>query len=784
MKHLTYLTIFLFASACLYSQVNGLVVDAETNESLMGVNITGEFSGTSTDKHGQFFIDSQEGEELTFSHIGYEKVIVPAKDGMEIRLHAIVLKSTEIIVKAGLTAETLQRSTSSVTVLNTASIKRTDGSHFQDVMETIPNLNAAGGTSRPRFFQIRGIGERSQYFAEGPPNFSVGFVIDDIDLSGLGMAGLLYDLEQIEVFKGPQSSIFGPNALAGLISMRSTNPVDTFSAHIKLTGGTDNIQRLNGMINIPLGNAFALRVALESGSGDGFRTNKFLNKTNTNGRKENIIREKLLFQPNENFHAILTSFRAVLDNKYDAWAPDNNTDLFTYTNQQGWDKQETNAYSLRANYTEDKLDATFIVSRSETDLIHAYDGDWGNDDYWLQEPYYFDPNVTYWKYEFFDSTARNQINQTIEGRVSYGDVVVGYYSKSLEEKDEATGYLYGGDAMLATSDFDLNVSAIYGQIDRQISDRLKFLANFRQESNEIIYNGTASNFDWDVFDYVPLDTISFDVDHDLWGGKLAMQYLVNQEFNIYGSISRGYKAGGVNQHPYLAAENRPYDPEYIINYEAGFRYYTNKSNLHLSIFIANRQDQQVSISSQQQEGDPNSFVYYTANATTGSLSGLELDGTYRFNSSLALSGSLGLLNTHVDAFTFESDSGVTAILGDRAAAQAPNYSFNMALDYGKEEGMFARLELTGKDKFYYSDSHNEISDPYQLLNGHVGYNFGNWSIKMWGRNILDTRYTTRGFYFGLEPIWNEELQDHEYPDKKYVSYGDPAHFGVTMEYGL
>jgi outer membrane receptor protein involved in Fe transport len=106
------------------------------------------------------------------------------------------------------------------------------------------------------------------------------------------------------------------------------------------------------------------------------------------------------------------------------------------------------------------------------------------------------------------------------------------------------------------------------------------------------------------------------------------------------------------------------------------------------------------------------------------------------------------------------------------------------LDYGREEGVFARIELTGKDKYYFSDSHNEISDPYQLLNGHIGYNFGNWSIKLWGRNILDTRYATRGFYFGLEPIWNEELQDHEYPDKKYVSYGDPAHFGVTMEYGF
>ena len=75
-------------------------------------------------------------------------------------------------------------------------------------------MNWAGGTSRPRYFQIRGVGERSHYFGEGPPNFSVGFVLDDIDLSGLGMAGIMHDIKQVEIFKGPQSSVYGPNAVS------------------------------------------------------------------------------------------------------------------------------------------------------------------------------------------------------------------------------------------------------------------------------------------------------------------------------------------------------------------------------------------------------------------------------------------------------------------------------------------------------------------------------------------------------------------------------------------
>ncbi len=762
----------------LYPKIHGTVLDSKTDTPLSGVNITGNKLGTSSDNDGNFILNVDQGTELTFSHIGYSNIISIAQMGMTIKMIQSIIPVKEIIVRAGLKSKSLQQSTSSVTVIDDESIKQVDGSQFQDVMERIPNLNSAGGTSRPRYFQIRGMGERSHYFSEGPPNFSVGFVMDDIDLSGLGMAGFLYDLEQIEVFKGPQSAMYGPNALAGLISLRSKDPNQEFESHFRLTGGSDNIQRLNGMVNIPLGKSFSYRISMESGFGDGFRTNKFLNKTNTNGRSERIIREKLQFIPNNNFNAMLTYFNAKLDNKYDAWAPDNNEDLFTYTNQQGIDSQETNAFSLRTNYSQNKLNITLIASKSETDLVHAYDGDWGNDDYWLQPPYNFDPNITYWNYEFYDRTDRNRVNQTIEGRLIYGDVVLGYYTKSLEETDVASGWLYGGEATNANSQIDQKITAIYSQFEKQISNEFKAVSNIRLESNNFIYKGEANYYG------TPWNSVEFDIYHNLFGGKLALQYFVNDDINMYGSISRGYKAGGVNQHPVLTAENRPYNPEFMTNFELGLRRYTEKSTLHISAFLAKRQNQQVSISSQQTVGDPNSFVFYTANATTGSLSGLEFDGTIKLNSTLSVSGSLGILNTHVDAFTFESDSGVTTTSGNRESAHAPKYSFHLALDYKRKDGIFSRVEYSGKDKFFFSDSHDEISNPYQLLNGHVGYNFGNWSVKLWGRNILDIRYETRGFYFGLEPVWNEESQDHENLDKKYVSFGDPVHFGLTVEYGF
>src|SRR5271163_1363581 len=141
----------------------------------------------------------------------------------------------EIVVTASLRSTSVAELPESVTVLDRDTLRDAGVQHFEDVLSLIPDLNWAAGTSRPRFFQLRGIGEVEQY--QGAPNPSVGFLIDDIDFSGVGMPATLFDTRQVEVLRGPQGTVYGANALAGLISVRTEDPSRAFSLDGEATVG-------------------------------------------------------------------------------------------------------------------------------------------------------------------------------------------------------------------------------------------------------------------------------------------------------------------------------------------------------------------------------------------------------------------------------------------------------------------------------------------------------------------------------------------------------------------
>ena len=765
-----FLTLF---TQFLIAQITGIVTDKKSGEPILGVNVVAGEKGTFTNERGEFQLDVPRGIKLEFSHIGYQTQTIKAHTNMSVAMIEAVIMSKEIIVRAGLSDESLQKVASSVTVITGDHIRETGADHFQSLTEQIPNLNWAGGTSRPRYFQIRGIGERSHYFGEGPPNFSVGFVLDDMDLSGLGMVGLLYDIDQIEIFKGPQSSVYGPNAMAGLISLKSTDPTDHFEMRTSTSFGSDNHYGGSSVMNVQFMKNMKLRLGGVNNYSDGFRENVTQSVTHTNKREESFSRMKLSYDPNNQLSILATLIYTKLENGYDAWAPDNNTDFKTYSNDKGEDSQRTYGYSLRANFeASENLSITSITSFTETDLVHAYDGDWADSSYW-HDNHDFDPAVEGWAYEFYDKNERNRANLSQEIRLSMGSIILGGYFKHLIEQDEAKGYLFGGVATDAISHYDFQATAGYAQYGLDLTSSLKLKANVRFENNSIIYDGSSQGFN-DYWEKIFLPPIHFNIDHSMLGYRAALHYLKDEYTSFYGSVSQGYKSGGVNQQPYLSDISRPYEPEFIQNFEIGLKHATDKYRTQLSVFYGQRKDQQVSVSSQQVEGDPNSFLYYTGNAGSGTIQGFEWENMLNVSSNLSMDASLGYLKTWVEKFIYFASEGMETSGGDREAAMSPVITGSLRLNYSNDSGIFGSVRTSYKSGYFYSDSHNEKAEPYTLTNLALGKSFGKTTATVWIRNAFDERFTTRGFYFGLIPP--------DYPDQLWKSYGDPRQIGVSMDY--
>ena len=140
----------------------------------------------------------------------------------------------EVLVTGEFRGESLADSPASISIVSLEDQKAGTVNHLEEILDWLPNVNYASGASRARFVQIRGIGERGQ-FAE-PLNPSVGLVLDGVDMSGIGTAATLFDVQQVEVLRGPQGTLYGANALAGLINVISNDPSETFYSRLRLDG--------------------------------------------------------------------------------------------------------------------------------------------------------------------------------------------------------------------------------------------------------------------------------------------------------------------------------------------------------------------------------------------------------------------------------------------------------------------------------------------------------------------------------------------------------------------
>jgi outer membrane receptor protein involved in Fe transport len=676
----------------------------------------------------------------------------------------------EVVVTATLRQQSLLDTPVSITVLNERTLRDAGRQHFEDVLAAVPNLSWAGGTSRPRFFQIRGIGEREQY--EGAPNPSVGFLIDDIDFSGIGMPATLFDVGRIEVLRGPQGMRYGANALAGLIVMRGQEPADELGFATEASYGEYASESIGAAATGP---AEALnsswRIAVQRYESDGYRRDVFLHRDDTNGRDELTGRAKWRWRPSDDTTVDLTWLHAKLDNGYDGWSIDNTR--VSLADRPGKDAQTSDGASVRVETGAGSIGRlTVIAAGSNSDSEYSFDEDWGNERDWAP-----------FTYDYFYGSQRNRKTRSLEARLASPDAaepgriawLAGLYALDVDETlnegrqgvyiDPFTPEFSGTTDYHLRSDYDARNVAAFGQLDGWIDTRWGWSFGLRGETRKADYQDRgARNGEPRATDADEKDT--------MWGGQATLHFDPSDSLRLFTTVSRGYKAGGFNLGQAAAIRPR-FEPEYLWSLDVGAKgeWLDHRLYLDITAFYMKREDMQISTGIQLDPvGDPGSYFFLTDNASGGRNLGVESSVRWRLTEQLEVGGTLGLLRTRYSGYR-----PAGADLSDRDQAHAPRYQASLNATWRHPLGWMARVDVSAVDSFYFDVPPNDTrNNAYALTNIKVGYEADRWSVYAWGRNVFDKDYAIRGFYFGNRPPLFE--------NERYVQLGEPQQFGVTARW--
>ena len=659
-----------------------------------------------------------------------------------------------VIVSGDFRQTTLDQLSASATILDQERLRSRQPSHIDSVLNSIPNVNFAAGASRGRFVQIRGIGERSQ-FAE-PINPSVSFIVDEFDFSGLAAAGLIFDTKQLEVYRGPQATLYGTGALAGAVKLSSNDVGSDAPDYVEARIGNKESYRIEGATGDDINTDWGYRVALVHNRSDGFVENTFLNRSDTANIDETALRFAVEGSVDERTTLALTYRWYDIDNGYDAFSLDN--DNKTLSDEPGFDEHQTHAVSARSTTNTAAGDFILIATHASHNIAYGYDEDWTFTG--------FHP----WGYTSFDAYYRDVETQTGEMRFVSSDSAalfdgmtdwtIGVFYKSTEEK-LLRQYTYL-DSDFA-SEYTPTTTAIYAQTESRLNENLVLVAGLRVE-----------NYD---FDYADNNQLTRAFDTTMVGGKVALQYTQGNHF-YYGSISRGYKGAGFNPDSRVNDNQRFFDEEYNWNYEVGVKgpLLTPDLIARAAIFYMDRKDTQVSDFDVITRDDGTAgFVDIIDNADLGTNKGAELELSWIASDAWQLDASVGYLSATFEGYTLADGTEVS----EQRQAQSPKWTANLYSEYALTDNMLWRVDVDYKSEYRFSDGHDVTSPSTTLVNSEIVMLHGDWQTSLWVQNAFDREYYTRGFGgFSNDP------RDEYAFDEPYYQIGNGRQFGVTVKYAF
>ncbi|MEO5960435.1 MAG: TonB-dependent receptor [Opitutaceae bacterium] len=674
------------------------------------------------------------------------------------------LKLEAVRVTGDLWELPLERISASVSVYDETALRSGAVRHFGDLVDQIPNLTWTGGTSRPRYFQIRGIGENSQYEGETPDS-AVRFFVDDLDFTGLGTLAGTFDVHQIEVLRGPQAGAFGANAAGGVVRLVTNAPTPFWSGQVEGSFGGDALRAGGFAVGGPLiasrPEKLMMRLAVHRHESDGFRHNVTLNRE-TNAREEFIARLRVTFNPSTAWRWEGSALFSDVNNGYDDFALDNNGRR-TFSDQPGRDEQKSKAFSLRGVFSGRAASRfTTVTAASWVDSVYSYDDDWTAASYHgfsdlRRERFVFNQELR------FDSTLT---------RAALGWIDRWTMGAFFSLTDEDSAYTNEDPANLRglATRYDASNLALFGQIAHDLGPQSRLVVGLRAERIDLDGRGTRTRFRKTRGTFDPEIAFKPQFDDTLFGGKLTFEHDLTSNQLVFASVTRGYKGGGVNID---ARINPPADPlgyatEYLWNCEIGLRgnWLDRRLAGEFTAFHLDRRHTQVRDSA----GFGGSYRFFTANANDADVTGLEASGSYAITRAWSLHTALAFMNSSLDRFTLTNGSSG----GGRRLANTPRYGYTLGTRYRAESGLSGQVELVGRAQQFDSNNQNEARRAFRVVNASLAYGWREWTISVWGRNVFDRIYDKRVFFFGNE--------DPDYIETRYESRADRRQVGLTIGY--
>lgn len=687
-------------------------------------------------------------------------------------IHAADQQLPTVTVTADFREAEALKSANSVSVIDAQAIARREAKHLDQLLNTAPNVNYSEGASRGRFVQVRGVGERSQF--KDPLDASVGTLIDGIDYSGISLSSAMFDVQQVEILRGPQGTQYGSSAMAGLITIQSNQPTEAFEAQLSAGIGNYGSRNAGVVISGALSDTLLGRIAYQKNFSDGYIDNDFLGKDDTNNIDEEVLKAQLKWLVSDELSVHFTGHYSDVDNGYNAFSLENNREM--PADDPGHDRQETYAGSVKIEWNgNEHFDLNSTLFAEHTSAEYGFDWDWSNLD--AVGVRGSENNRRSRDGVGADVRLLSKPGSEILGGASWtAGAYIAYRDVELTYSDSWEDVVYGGPWVSGfTNKFGNQREALYGQLSWQLSDNFVFTGGLRVEHYET--------------DYRDSNDINADESDTPWGGKLTLEYNGFENSLVYASISRGYKIGGVNgqataEAPSLSPETEAFiksrtifDAESLINYEFGIKgnYWDNTLQLSTTAFYMSRKDMQASA---WVLSPPAEWVSYRDNVNDGHNTGIELEATWLATDSLTLFATAGWLDTELgDLTVVDVDTDQPKDQSGRDQAQAPHYQFNIGGSLQLTDDLALTLEVDGKDAYYFSNSHDDKSDSYELVHMNLSYTWDKLSVNAWVKNLTDEDYQTRGFYFD-----NTAPNFDGTNTQGYYQLGAPRTFGVNANY--